>query len=180
MSWCAALGTRIAAAAVFAAAVAAVFATAGAASVPPAYCSLPSGPANPSWAFHAGAPILAGSGTYAHGHGTLSAQHVTGQICQVDRTAGSPDRQVILSVHGAATPQHAVTVHGVLGNRIVLPVRVSNSTDPRCRVGTKGNVTVFSSYNGVHRDSLDFAFPRACRDHDHHYSGPHVVALVPA
>ena len=151
------------------------------ASVPPAYCSLPSGPANPSWGFHAGAPIQSANGTYAHGHGTVSGGHASGEICQVDRSAGSPDRQIILSVtHAAVFPQHAVTINGVLGNRMSLPVRVSSSTDPRCRAGTRGTVTLFSSYNGVHKDSADFAFPSACRDHDHHYSGSRVVALVPA
>ena len=157
-----------------------IAAAAGAASVPPAYCSLPTGPANPAWGFHVGAPITAAKGTYAHGRGTLSGEHATGEICQVDRTAGSPDRQIILSVtNGTVIPQHAVTVGGVLGSRMALPVRVSSSTDPSCRVGTKGTVTLFSSYNGVHEDSADFSFPRACRDHDHHYSGPRVAALVP-
>jgi hypothetical protein len=173
MRWRVVLGTGIAAAAISSAA--------SVASVPAAYCPLPSGPANPSWAFHAGAPIQAASGTYAHGRGTVSGGHASGEICQVDRSAGSADRQIILSVtHGRVVPQHAVTINGVLGNRMSLPVRVSSSTDPRCHVGTRGTVTLFSSYNGVHKDSAEFSFPGACRDHDHRYSGPRVVALVPA
>ena len=157
-----------------------IAAAAGAASVPPAYCSLPTGPANPAWGFHVGAPITAAKGTYAHGRGTLSGEHATGEICQVDRTAGSPDRQIILSVtHGVVVPQR-VTINGVLGRRMALPVRVASSTDSRCRVGTHGTVTLFNSFNGVHKDSADFSFARACRDHDHHYSGPNVVAVVPA
>jgi hypothetical protein len=162
-------------------AAAVISTTSGAASVPAAYCPLPPGSTNPSWGFHVGAPIQAVTGTYAHGRGTLTGGHAAGAICQVDRSAGAPDRQIVLSVtHGAVNPQHAVTVNGVLGNRMSLPVRVSSTTDTRCHVGTQGTVTLFSSYNGVHRDTVDLTFPRACRDHDHHYSGPHVVALVPA
>ncbi len=161
-------------------AAAVISATSGAASVPAAYCPLPPGPANPSWGFHVGAPILGTHGTYAHGRGTLGNGRASGEICQVDRAAGLPDRQIVLSVTaGTAVPEHAVVVSGVLGNLLVLPVRVISTTDGHCVVGTHGSVTLFSSYNGVHKDNVKLALPRACRDHDHRYSGPQVVALVP-
>ncbi len=146
----------------------------------PAYCSLPAGPANPAWGFHAGAAIQAASGTYAHGNGTLSGTRATGKICQVDRTAGASDRQIILTVtSGAVTPVHGATLGGAVGNRMVLPVRVASTTDARCRAGTRGTVTLFASYSGARDDVVQFSFSRACRDHDHAYSGPSVVALVP-
>jgi hypothetical protein len=62
---------------------------------------------------------------------------------------------------------------------MVLPVRVSSSTDARCRAGTNGTVAMFASYSGARDDVVQFSFSRACKDHDHTYSGPSVVALVP-
>jgi hypothetical protein len=38
---------------------------------------------------------------------------------------------------------------------------------------------MFASYNGVRSDSVQFIFPRACRDHDHLYHGPQVNNQVP-
>jgi hypothetical protein len=150
------------------------------ASRPVAYCNLTSGPTNPSWAFHVGAPITKPTGTYAHGRGTLSGQTASGKMCQVDRVRTGPDRQITLAVtHGGFTLQHATTVNGVIGNRLQVPVRVTNSTDPRCHVGAHGTVTIFASFNGVHKDSVRFAFPKSCARHRHDYSGPAVVALVP-
>jgi hypothetical protein len=59
-------------------------------------------------------------------------------------------------------------------------VRVKSSTDPRCKVGTLGRVTLFASYNNVRSDSVQFFFPRSsCRDHDHLYHGPQVNNQVP-
>jgi hypothetical protein len=145
-----------------------------------AYCPLPAYHGRQAWGFHAGVPISAATGSYAHGRGSLVGDSAGGAICQVDRVAGAPDRQIILSIgHGAVTPQHAVTVGGALGNKMRLPVRVTSSTDARCRVGTAGTVTLFATYNGVHRDSVRFAFATACGRHDHLYSGSGVVALVP-
>ncbi len=145
-----------------------------------AYCSLPTYHGTQAWGFHAGAPITKAAGSYAHGRGSLSGTRAGGAICQVDRVAGSPDRQIILSIgHGAVTPAHAVTVGGALGNEMRLPVRVAGSTDPRCKVGTTGTVTLFATYNGIHDDSVRFAFAKACTSHDHVYSGSGVVALVP-
>ncbi|MGO9820358.1 MAG: hypothetical protein ACLPTJ_06890 [Solirubrobacteraceae bacterium] len=157
----------------------AVSSTSGAASMV-AYCPLPAYHGSQAWGFHAGVPISGATGSYAHGRGSLVGAHAAGAICQVDRVAGAPDRQIILSIgHGAVTPQHAVTVGSALGNEMRLPVRVTNSTDPRCKVGTAGTVTLVATYNGIHRDSVRFAFPRTCGRHDHLYSGSGVVALVP-
>lgn len=155
---------------------------AGAASGAPAvaYCSLPAYHGSQAWGFHAGVPITKAVGSYAHGRGSLNGTRAGGAICQVDRIAGSSDRQIILSIgHGAVRPAHAVMVGGALGNEMRLPVRVARSTDTRCKVGTSGTVTLFATYNGIHADSVRFAFPKACGDHDRLYSGSGVVALVP-
>lgn len=150
------------------------------ASRPVAYCPLPAPHGAQAWGFHAGAPISAATGSYAHGRGTLSGQTAGGAICQVDRVAGAPDRQIILKIgHGAVVPQHAVTVNGQLGNRMRLRVRVASSTDSQCKVGAAGSVTLFATYNGVHHDTARFSFGATCRDHNHTYSGSSVVALVP-
>jgi hypothetical protein len=58
-------------------------------------------------------------------------------------------------------------------------VRVQSSTDPRCKAGILGRVTLFASYNGVRSDSVQFTFPGACTDHDHLYHGPQVNNQVP-
>jgi hypothetical protein len=174
--WRRATAPLIAAVAIAAVAVASAF---GAARTV-AYCPLPAYHGSQAWGFHAGVPVSAAAGSYAHGRGSLQGEHAGGAICQVDRVAGSPDRQIILSIgHGAVTPEHAVTVGGVLGNEMRLPVHVRSSTDTRCKVGTNGTVTLFASYNGVHKDSVRFTFPTACGRHDHLYSGSGVVALVP-
>jgi len=58
-------------------------------------------------------------------------------------------------------------------------VRVRSSTDPRCQVGTVGNVTLFASYNGGRSDSVQFSFPAGCKGHNHLYHGPQVNNQVP-
>ena len=60
-----------------------------------------------------------------------------------------------------------------------IDVRVQSSTDPECAVGTAGEVTIFASFNGVHRDSVALVFPAACARHDHLYRGQDVVTNVP-
>ena len=172
--------TRLGAAVAVLCFLGAAAAPAGQAGTPVAYCPLPSLHGTEAWGFHAGAPIKGSSGSYAHGHGSLQGHSATGSICQVDRVAGTPDRQIVLSVgHGTVTPRHAVSLDGVLGNEMRLPVRVASSTDSRCRVGTTGTVTLFASYNGIHEDSARFSLRRSCASHDHDYTGSSVVALVP-
>jgi hypothetical protein len=146
-------------------------------SEPVAYCPIPSGAT--AWAFHAGVPITGATGTYAHGHGSVSGGSAAGVICQVDRARGAPDRQIILSIHSLISLQHAVPVSGALGNVMRLGVRVKSSTDPKCKVGTAGQAMIVATYNGAHHDSVELSFPSACRRHRHDYTGTDVVALVP-
>lgn len=147
----------------------------------PAYCTIPTNN-NPPWGFRVGQDITGPTGTYAHGHGqiNLAAKTVNGIICQVDRVRNAPDRQIILTVeHHLVYSSHYAQLWGVPGNIMKIDVRVQSSTDPKCPVGTKGEVTIFASYNNVHRDSVQFSFPAACRRHRHLYKGSDVVTNVP-
>jgi hypothetical protein len=134
------------------------------------------------WGFHAGHAISGPTGTYArgHGHANLSARTANGVICQVNRPRHKRDREIILAVGPRFTyASHYAVKWGVPGNIIALNVRVKHSTDRKCRVGTPGQVTIFASYNGVHRDSVQFSFPRTCARHRRLYTGADVVTNVP-
>jgi hypothetical protein len=136
----------------------------------------------PPWGFHTGAPITAASGSYARGHGDidLAANTVSGILCQVNRVSNRPDRLIIMTVeHHLVYHSHYAVMWGYPGNIMKIVVRVQSSTDPRCKVGTVGLVTLFASYNGVRSDSVRFTFPAACNDHNHLYHGPQVDNQVP-
>jgi hypothetical protein len=136
----------------------------------------------PPWGFHTGAPITGATGSYARGHGeiNLAANTVSGILCQVDRVSDQPDRLIIMTVeHHLVYHSHYAVMWGYPGNIMKIVVRVQSSTDQRCKVGTLGRVTLFASYNGVRSDSVKFAFPAACEDHDHLYHGPQVDNQVP-
>lgn len=158
--------------------------TAGpAAAYPVQYCSqIPIVGGIPPWGFHTGQPITGATGSYARGHGniSLSANTISGILCQVDRVRHQPDRLIIMTVqHHLVYHSHHAVRWGYPGNLIKFIVRVKSSTDPACKVGTLGRVTMFGSYNGVRSDSVRFTFPAACRDHDHLYHGPQVNNQVP-
>jgi hypothetical protein len=136
----------------------------------------------PPWGFHTGAPITGATGSFARGHGDidLAANTVSGVLCQVDRVRHRPDRLIIMTVeHHLVYHSHYAVMWGVPGNIMKIVVRVQSSTDPRCKVGTLGRVTLFGSYNGVRSDSVQFTFPAACEDHDHLYHGTQVNNQVP-
>jgi hypothetical protein len=135
-----------------------------------------------AWGFHAGAPTPGSRTSYARGHGrvNLSTLTASGVICQADRAADAPERQMILTIeHKVIYASHDAVMFGVPGNVIKLGVRVRSTTDSACPVGTRGEVTIFASYNGVHRDSVEFAFRAACADHRRAYAGGDVVTNVP-
>ena len=163
---------------------AAIMRPGGSAAVDPVqYCAqIPIVGGIPPWGFHTGAPITGPTGSYARGHGdiSLAANTVSGILCQVDRARHQPDRLITRTVkHHLVSHSHYAVMWGVPGNIMTTIVRVQSSTDPRCRVGTLGRVTLFASYNGVRSDSVHFRFPAACRDHDHMYHGPEVNNQVP-
>lgn len=129
----------------------------------------------PPWGFHTGP--YTGSPSFAKGHGDidLAANTVSGVICQQDRAG-----VIVMSVaHHLSYHSHYATMWGYPGNIIKIKVRVTRSTDPNCSVGTAGRATLFASYNGVRSDSVQFFFPRACRDQAHLYHGSQVNNQVP-
>jgi hypothetical protein len=136
----------------------------------------------PPWGFHTGLPITGATGSYARGHGdiNLGASTVSGILCQVDRVRHRPDRLIIMTVeHHMVYHSHYAVMWRVPGNIMKIIVRVRNSTDRRCRVGTLGSATLFASYNGVRSDSVQFTFPAGCKRHDHMYHGTQVNNQVP-
>jgi hypothetical protein len=147
------------------------------------YCSqIPIVYGIPPWGFHTGKVITGATGSYARGHGhiNLSANTVSGILCQVDRVRNQPDRLIIMTVeHHLVYHSHHAMMWGYPGNIMKINVRVKSSTDSRCQVGTIGHVTLFASYNNVRSDSVKFTFPTACKDHDHLYHGPQVNNQVP-
>ena len=147
------------------------------------YCSqVPIFNGTPEWGFHTGQPISGATGSYARGHGKISLVHdtVSGILCQVDRLRKQPDRLIIMTVqHHLVYHSHFAMMWGYPGNIMKIIVRVTSSTDARCQVGTLGRVTLFGSYNGVRSDSVQFAFPAACSDHNHLYHGSQVNNQVP-
>ena len=134
------------------------------------------------WGFHGGHPVTGATGAYTRGHGTINlrAQTAAGVICQVYRPRGRADREVVMRIgrHVLHTSHHAVRF-GVPGNIMTVHVRVHTSTDPACKVGTRGRATIFASYNNVHRDGVRFTFDGSCRDQRRHWTGPSVVTNVP-
>jgi hypothetical protein len=147
------------------------------------YCSqIPIVGGIPPWGFHTGTPITGATGSYARGHGDINllTNTVSGILCQVDRLRHQPDRLVVMTVeHRLVYHSHHAVVWGVPGNMMKIIVMVTSSTDPRCKIGTRGLVVLFASYNGVRSDSVQFGFPAACQDHDHLYHGPQVNNQVP-
>jgi hypothetical protein len=158
--------------------------TAGSANAAPVqYCAqIPIVGGIPPWGFHTGAPITRATGSYARGHGhiNLAANTASGILCQADRSRRQPDRLIIMTVeHHLVYHSHHAVLWGVPGNIMKIIVRVQSSTDPQCKVGTIGGVTLFASYNGVRSDSVQFTFPADCKEHDHLYHGPQVNNQVP-
>jgi hypothetical protein len=148
------------------------------------YCSqIPIIQGTPPWGFNTGQPISGATGSYARGHGDidLDTNTVSGILCQVFRVPKQPDRLIVMSVnHHLVYHSHYAQMWGFPGNIMKIIVRVTSSTDPRCKVGTVGHVTLFASYNNVRSDSVQFFFPASsCKDHDHLYHGTQVNNQVP-
>jgi hypothetical protein len=129
----------------------------------------------PPWGFHTGS--YTGESSFAKGHGDidLSANTVSGVICQQNRagvTIMSVERHLVYHSHYA-------TMWGYPGNIIKIKVRITSSTNQRCSVGTVGRAVLYASYNGVRSDSVQFYFPAGCDDQDHLYHGTQVNNQVP-
>jgi hypothetical protein len=126
--------------------------------------------------FRAGWPTRVRAGARGHGKVDLGARTVSGIMCQVNRDGTA----IVLSVgHRLLYASHHAVMFGVPGNIVKTDVRVTRTADPNCSVGTRGKLTVFASYNNVHKDSVELSFPAACKGHQHRYTGPSVVTNVP-
>jgi hypothetical protein len=113
------------------------------------------------------------------GNINLDASRISGYICQDDRRhRQSVSIKVTLEPH-IIYHTHTATMWGFPGNLIKAHVKVAYSNDTQCKVGTRGKVVMYASYNGVRSDSIQFFFPAACRDQDQLYHGPQVDAQVP-
>jgi len=148
---------------------------AGSASAATSCSEIPTVYGIPPWGFHTGS--YSGESSFAKGHGNinLQANTVSGVICQQDRAG-----VIIMTVeHHLVYHSHHAVMWGYPGNIMKIVVRVKSSTDPRCKVGTRGRATLFASYNNVRSDSVQFFFPAACRDQDHLYHGQQVNNQVP-
>ncbi len=106
--------------------------------------------------------------TYTHGHGTWTNGKASGKECALDTVAGGT-HNIVLSTNGKAKLSPHVYGSGYYGVRLVLPVRVSASTDTACPAGRRGTITLFASYYAVHRDSVKLSFPK-CAGHDLSYT----------
>ena len=156
----------------------------GSASAFTEYCAgVPIVNGTPPWGFNTGQPITGATGSYARGHGNFSFANntVSGIMCQVDRVRRQPDRLIVLTVRRHLVyHSHFAVMWGVPGNIMKITDQVKSSTDPRCKVGTIGRVTLFASYNNVRSDSVQFFFPKSsCSGHDHLYHGTQVNNQVP-
>jgi len=119
---------------------------------------------------------------YSHGWGNinLGTNWISGEICQDVYGAGQPTRMIAVGVGPRIIYHtHYAQMWGYPGNLIKAVVKVISSTDPRCKVGTRGHVTMYASYNGVRSDSIQFFLNAGCRDENHLYHGPQVDAQVP-
>jgi hypothetical protein len=129
------------------------------------------------WAFRGsgGGSVTSGKGSY---NGSRS---ITGSICHNDAPSqGSGQRLALAAIPGSsARLSRGVTINGTLGAQLVLPVRVSASDDARCLPGARGTVTIFTSYNGVHEDSISLRLSGPCARHGASYRGANVVVSIP-
>src|ERR1700743_420705 len=101
---------------------------AGSASATVQYCaSVPIFHGTPPWGFNTGQPISGPTGSYARGHGNISltANTVSGILCQVDRVRHQPDRLIVMTVQRHLVyHSHYATMWGVPGNIMKIVVRV--------------------------------------------------------
>jgi hypothetical protein len=116
--------------------------------------------------------------SYTHGRGNWTTGRATGKACSQDSPSKGPSRNLVLTIAGKAKLSPKVTELGLLGVRLVLPVRVSASDDSACAAGTGGTVTLFASYYAIHRDSLKLHFAAGCAGHNFTYRGSRLHVLI--
>jgi hypothetical protein len=145
-------------------------------------CATYTGGGIPPWGFHASQSFPGGGRGYAHGWGNidLGAGLISGEICQNVYGGGRPATAIAVRLGPRIIYHtHYAQLWGYPGNLIKAPVKVIASTDRRCKVGTRGHVNMYASYNGVRSDSIQFVLGAGCRSQNHLYHGPQVDAQVP-
>ena len=150
-----------------------------AATAQPGQVVCPVAPGTPSggdvqWAFSdSGRPAgNAIKSSYVHGRGNWTSGRATGTVCSTDSpTKTGVVRHLVLAVGGGSKLTGRVTENGLLGVRMVLPVKVRASDDMTCGTGAIGTITLFASYYSVHRDTVQIHFSGRCTGHNLSYSG---------
>jgi hypothetical protein len=126
------------------------------------------------WAFSdSGRPAAhAVKSSYVHGRGTWTSGRAIGTACATDSLrTGHGARDLVLAIGGKSKLTGRVTQGGLLGVRLVLPVRVRASDDKACAKGTLGTITLCASYYSTHRDTMQIRFRPRCTGHNLSYSG---------
>jgi hypothetical protein len=113
--------------------------------------------------------------TYTHGHGTWTKGISSGKACATDTVAGGA-HNLVFSAGGKAKLKGHVHQLGLLGVRLVLPVRVIASDDKACPAGRRGTITLFASYYSVHKDLVKLSFAK-CAGHDLTYTTSSVPGM---
>jgi hypothetical protein len=141
----------------------------------------PLAPGSPSggdvqWAFSdSGRPVgNAVKSSYVHGRGNWTSNRATGSACTTDSPmkGGGGVQDLVLAVSGKSKLTGRVTQGGLLGVRMVLPVKVRASDAKHCAKGATGTITLFASYYSVHRDTMQVHFSSRCTGHNLSYGAP--------
>jgi hypothetical protein len=143
---------------------------------------IPAGSGIPPWGFHAPQSFGGGTRGFAHGWGdvNLGADRISGRICQDISSSSGRVRTIQMTVGPRiSSHSHTAVMWGYPGNLIKTALKVVASRDPGCKVGTHGRIVMYASYNGVRSDSMQFIFPRGCREQARLYHGRNVDAQVP-
>jgi hypothetical protein len=135
---------------------------------------IPPGSGIPPWGFHAGESFHDGVSGSSHGWGDvdLNTNWISGKICQTLYGGGRSGRMISVRVGPRILYRsHVAVMWGYPGNVIKAPIKVISSTDSKCEVGTLGHVTMYTSYNNVKSDSIQFFLAKTCRDGSRLYHG---------
>jgi hypothetical protein len=135
---------------------------------------IPPGSGIPPWGFHAMESFNDGVSGSSHGWGDvdLNTNWISGKICQTLYGGGRSGRMISVRVGPRILYRsHVAVMWGYPGNVIKAPIKVISSTDSNCEVGTLGHVTMYTSYNNVKSDSIQFFLANTCRDGSRLYHG---------
>jgi hypothetical protein len=123
-------------------------------------------------------PTPAGYKSWTRGEGNWTRGTATGAVCVSDSGGGLPARSLVLAPAGGSTITPHITELGLLGVGLVLPVRVASSNDTACPKGSIGDVKLFASYYGTHKDRITTHFAGGCAGHNHTFTGSGVRVLI--